>query len=72
MNSFLKRKIFDGFIEDIKSFGTIYNPYKKYNNIEEERKNIIIKPKFIINIPKEIKGNKNITSIYLALKKIFR
>ena len=64
-----EKENFDGFIEDIKSFGTIYNPYKKYNNKEEERKNIIIKPKYIIDIPKEIKDKKSLTSIYFTLKK---
>ena len=65
----IEKENFDDFMEDIKSFGTIYKLYKNNNNKEEERKCIIINPKYIIDIPKEIKGNKSLISIYLTLKK---
>jgi len=42
-----------------------------YNNKEEERKSIIIKLEYIIDIPKEIKGNKNLISIYFTFKKSY-
>ena len=35
----------------------------------EEKKPVIINPKYIINIPEEIKSNNNLSSIYLILKK---
>lgn len=65
----IEKENFDDFMEDIKSFGTIYKLYKNNNNKEEERKCIIINPKYIIDIPKEIKDKKSLTSIYFTLKK---
>jgi len=65
----IEKENFDDFMENIKSFGIIYKLYKNNNNKEEERKCVIINPKYIIDIPKEIKGNKNLSSIYFTLKK---
>ena len=63
----IKKENFDNLIKSIKSFGNINDQSENKTKIEEKIK-VTIKPKYIIDIPNEIKNNLNFCSFYFTLK----